>query len=304
MLQAGYLDSAYAMSMAGNGKLVPLPKSGGGIIVREIPGSDLKDAMAPHPFLVCRDWRSLKDDIAGLDPSLVSLVAVTDPLADVKESELRASFNHLVRPYKEHFIMDLSRPLDSFIHPHHLRWARRALKNVEVEHCEEPLDHLGEWLGLYGNLIRRHEIRGAARFTEESLRLQFQVKGLSIFRALREGKTIGMILFMVQGEHGYFHLGAYNEAGYRNKASYALVWSIFQHFAGTELKTLDIGAGAGAFGDADDGLTLFKRGWASGTRMTYLCGAIIDARAYSRLSISEQADAPGYFPAYRGGEFS
>ena len=111
MLKPGYLDPTYVISMAGDAKPVPLARSGGWIILRQIPGSGLKDAMAPHPFLVCRDWRGLKDDIAGLDRSLVSLVAVTDPLADVKESELRETFNHLVRPYKEHFIMDLSRPL-------------------------------------------------------------------------------------------------------------------------------------------------------------------------------------------------
>ncbi len=304
MLEDGYLDPTFARSMAGEGKPVPLAKSGGWIIVREIPGSNLKDAMAPHPFLVCRDWRGLKDDIAELDPSLVSLIAVTDPLANVKETELRESFNHLVRPYKEHFIMDLSRPLDSFIHPHHRRWARRALRNVEVERCEEPLDHIEEWLDLYGNLIRRHEIRGAARATEESFRLQLQVSGLYMFRAHRDGRTIGMILCMVQGENGYFHLGAYNEAGYRAKASYALVWSIFQHFAGTGLKTLNIGAGAGAFGDADDGLTIFKRGWASDARINYLCGAIIDAEAYARLPLPQKAGVSSYFPAYRSGEFS
>lgn len=304
MQALGYLDPTYAQSMAADGRPVSLAKSGGWIIVRQIPGSHLKDAMAPHPFLVCRDWRGLIDDLAVLDPLLVSLVAVTDPLAEVKKSELQEIFHHLVRPYKEHFIMDLSRPLESFIHPHHLRWARRALRNVEVELCAEPLAHLKEWLDLYDNLIRRHEIRGLARLTEESLRLQFQINGLSVFRARRDGNTIGMILCMVEGEHGYFHLGAYNEAGYRSKASYALVWSIFQHFAGTDLKSLNIGAGAGAFGDADDGLTAFKRGWASGTRMTYLCGAIIDAKAYARLSVPEQAGAALYFPPYRGGEFS
>ena len=161
-----------------------------------------------------------------------------------------------------------------------------------------------EWLDLYRNLIRRHDIRGPARLTAESLRLQFQVSGLSVFRAQHDGMTVGMILCMVQGENGYFHLGAYNEAGYRAKASYALVWSIFQHFAGTGLKTLNIGAGAGAFGDADDGLTIFKRGWASGTRMTYLCGAILDAEAYAQLSLPEKTGTSGYFPAYRRGEFS
>ncbi len=303
MLLFGYLDPAYAASMAAGGKLVPLAKSGGVITVRRIPGIELEDAMAPYPFLVCRDWRGLKDDIAKLNGSLVSVTAVTDPLADVDEGLLRESFNHLVRRYKAHFIIDITKPMETFIDPHHRGCARRALRKIVVELCENPLDYIAEWLDLYGHLVRRHDIRGPAQMTEQTFRLQFQVQGLSMFRARRDGATVGMILCMVQGDRAYFHLGAYNEAGYRSKASYALVWSIIHYFAEAGIKTLNIGAGAGAFGEGRDGLTAFKRGWASGTRMTYLCGGIIDPLNYSRLSTIASHAGPSYFPAYRRGEF-
>lgn len=301
---SGYLDPAYATSMAADGKLASLEKSGGVLVVRRIPGIELEDAMAPYPFLVCHDWRGLKDDIAKLNGSLVSVTAITDPMADVDEGLLRESFSHLVRRYKAHFVINLTTPMERFIDPHHRGCARRALRKIAVELCENPLDHIAEWLDLYGNLVRRHDIRGPARMTEQTFRLQLQMPGLSMFRARCNGATIGMILCMVQGDSAYFHLGAYNEAGYRGKASYALVWSIIQYFAEAGIKTLNIGAGAGAFGDGRDGLTAFKRGWASGTRITYLCGRIIDPLNYSRLSAIASHTGSSYFPAYRSGAFS
>ena len=48
-------------------------------------------------------------------------------------------------------------------------------------------------------------------------------------------------------------------------------------------------------GGADrDGLTRFKRGWATGERIAHLCGRVLDRAAYSRL-----AGPSDWFPAYR-----
>jgi hypothetical protein len=302
--RSGYLDPAYAAAMSMDGRALALPRSGGAIVVRRIPGTDLMDAMAPHPFLVCLDWRRLGEDIADLKDQLVSLTAVTDPLSEVVQIDLRQGFPDLVRPYKEHYIIDLARPPESFVDPHHRGCARHALRKVSVERCEKPSDHLDEWLELYSHLVRRHSIRGPARLIEHSCRLQLQLPGLSMFRARRHGETIGAILCMAHGENAYFHLGAYNETGYRSMASYALVWTVIHHFAAAGCKTLSIGAGAGAAVDPTSGLTAFKRGWASGTKMTYLCGAILDLKAYRMLSAQTTITDDMYFPPYRSGEFA
>jgi len=66
-----------------------------------------------------------------------------------------------------------------------------------------------------------------------------------------------------------------------------------------EVRWLALG---GAAGDADDdeadGLSRFKRGWATGTRQVYLCGKVLQPDAYRRLAGDAPADME-YFPAYR-----
>lgn len=300
----GYADPTYAEVECGQGTSLRLPASGGALLVRKVPGTGLRDARAPYPFLVCADWRKLAEDMSGLPDDVTSVTAVIDPLADVDSSLLERAFNHVVRPYKTHFVIDLTRPLSSFANPHHLGCARRALRKVEVEQCPDPAVHFAEWLRLYGMLVARHNIRGAALMTEDSFRRLFRVRGLTLFRAVRDRATIGMILCLAHGDHAYFHLGAYDEVGYRSKASYALVRTAVDHFASAGLALMSIGAGAGAFGDGDDGLTAFKQGWASTTRTALLCGHIHSRDDYSRLvALAGTAGSP-YFPAYRAGEYA
>jgi hypothetical protein len=299
----GYHHASYASALARQRPVLRLPASQAILIVRAIPGCAAEDAAAPYPFLCCRDWNRLPGDMAELPRALVSVTAVTDPFADVGEAILRASFNHLVRPYKEHWIIDLTRPLESFAHARNLARARKALNTLCVDSSANPIDHADEWLRLYADLVERHAIGAAARMTEGSLRRQLLVPGARIFRATCDGETVGMIIVMEGENHAYFHLGAYSREGYRRNASYALVASVLRHYADAGFREMSIGAGAGVTARSDDGLTQFKRKWASGSRMTYLCGHVVDAARYRELARRAPDSATGYFPAYRAGEF-
>src|SRR5262249_40272003 len=101
----------------------------------------------------------------------------------------------------------------------------------------------------------------------------------------------------------YYHLGAYSDAGYHLRASYALMRAAIDRFADEGLQWLSLGAGAGARGDTTDGLTRFKQGWANGTRPVYLCGRIFDRERYHALVRARGITRSDYFPAYRSGEF-
>jgi hypothetical protein len=57
-------------------------------------------------------------------------------------------------------------------------------------------------------------------------------------------------------------------------------------------------------GDGTDGLSRFKRGWATGTRPTYFCGRIFDHRRYADALTARGLEDDDYFPAYRKGEFA
>ncbi len=67
---------------------------------------------------------------------------------------------------------------------------------------------------------------------------------------------------------------------------------------------LDLGASPGVSRDTSDGLTRFKQGWATGTRMAYFCGRIFDRDKYAWIVGAKSARDTDYFPAYRKGEFA
>jgi hypothetical protein len=299
----GYAHPAYAQSLAEFGRTIMLPASGATLLCRTIGATGRADAMAPYPLLCCRDWTGLAEDMNHLavDGHLLSAVAVTDPLCPLPGDELAAAFPDLCRPFKEHHVVDLAEEPSSFIDRHHARNVRYAAKRVDVEHCARPHDHLDDWCDLYACLVERHGIEGIARFSRESFARQFDVPGLTAFRACQGGQTVGMTLWFAQDDRAYYHLGAYSESGYDSKSSFAIFAEVIEHFRREGRRWLCLGAGAGASGDGNDGLNRFKRGWANAIRPAYLCGRVLDRPAYLALSGPGRSE---YFPAYRRGEFA
>ncbi len=302
----GYLHPDYAASLAEFGRPRHLPLSDGWILERPVAGAGgVGDAMGPYPLFACRDWSRLAEDLDALAGSgLVSLVLVADPFGNWTEDALARCFPDRLMQFKDHFVADLSVPLADFVDSHHRRNVRKALKRVEVERVEQPLALHPQWCALYCNLIARHSLRGISVFSPEAFRRQLAVPGLSMFCACAEGEVVGIALWYELQARAYYHLAAYSERGYALGASFALFWRAFEHFAASGVRLLELGAGAGAQGDAEDGLTRFKRGWSSGTRPAYLCGRLFDPPRYRRLVQARGVGETAYFPAYRLGEFA
>lgn len=300
----GYLNPLYAQSLNDFGEPMELKYSGGWILKRPILRTSNFDGMGCYPIFACRNWDGLRQDLKQLSESkrLVSLSLVTDPFGEYTHTDLSRYFKDLAKPYKQHFIVDLSRPKREFVDAHHQHNARKALKLVEIETCDTPEQYLDEWVALYGNLIERHNIKGVARFSRSAFEAQLQVPGIVAFRASRDGVPVGMLLWYIQEEVGYYHLGAYSPEGYKLNASFALFWTLLDYFASMGLKWLSLGAGAGVHGNEEDGLTRFKRGWSTGVRTAYFCGRIFDAEKYERLSQARGILGTTYFPAYRSNE--
>ena len=297
----GYLHPLYAESLREFGDPLELPRSGGHLLVRRIPGTDLRDAMGPYPLFCCRDWKGLAEDLHGLRKELVSVCVVTNPFGDYDQHLLREAFQTVIH-FKDHFIADLGQPLNSFVSSQHRYNVRKALREVAVEVCHDPLRHLEEWTEIYGHLIQRHGITGLRRFSKESFAKQLVVPGMLMFRAVRAGEPVGFNLIYLQRGVAYAHLSAESPLGYKLRASYALRFVALQHLLG-KVSWVNLGAVAGLTANLDDGLTHFKRGWASGTKPAFFCGTIFDQTAYERLANAAPRTHPGYFPAYRDGEF-
>lgn len=284
----GYFHGGYAQSLGEFGRPRLLPCSQGWILERDIPGTYYRDAMGVYPLFCCRDWGKLAQDLVELE-GLVSLVLVTDPLGAYSLPDLTC-FDR-VSLFKEHYVVDLA---DVQVSEHHRRNVRKALPKVQVEHSEEPIDWLADWIELYRALVERHDIKGIARFSSPSFEEQFRVPGLVAFRATHDGHTVAMLLWYVMGDKAYYHLGASSPLGYELKASFALFQASISFFE-PSLRWLSLGAGAGS-DDCSSGLTRFKQGWTEKTRPAYLCGWIFDYAAYRQLVGSTGGD---YFPAYR-----
>jgi hypothetical protein len=299
----GYMHGSYAKSLAEFGTPRELPRCGGWILERQILGFPYSDGMGCYPLFSCQDWSQLHHDLEDIGGELVSLSLVADPFGEYNLTCLYQCFKDVVIPFKEHFVIDLTIPINTFVSSHHRRYARKALRDVYVERCKDPTQFLNEWVNLYANLIKIHNIKGIQAFSQSTFAKQLSAPGIIVFRAVYEERTVGMLLWYIQGEVAYYHLGASNDLGYDLQASFALFWSAIEYFAANRLRWLNLGAGAGVNSSGADGLSRFKREWSTGTRTAYFCGRIFDHAKYSEIVKAKGISATDYFPAYRKGEF-
>jgi hypothetical protein len=299
----GYYHSLYPQSLEAFGDPLELRFCKGYVLKRPIAGFPYYDAMGCYPLFVCQDWTQLHAGLEDLEGNVVSLSLVTDPFGDYDEQMLRLCFPDVVMPFKEHFVRDMSCSLEASVSEHHRRYARKALRQIHVERCEDPVACADEWGRLYQELIERHAIGGIAAFSTDVFEKQLRVPGIVVFRALFQKKILGMLLWYVQGDIAYYHLGAYSTLGYDMRASFALFWKAIEYFATSGVGWLNLGAGAGIHHKEHDGLSRFKKGWSTGTKKAYFCGRIFDHAHYREITESKGIRNTDYFPAYREGEF-
>jgi hypothetical protein len=285
--------------MAEFGRPRPLPRSGGFLLERPIAGLTYRDAMGCYPLFACAGWEHLEADLDEARDDLVCVSLVADPFGEYRPEHLQRCFRDVCVPFKDHFVTDLERPPRTFVSSHHRYYARRALANLSVERCDEPLRFLDDWMDVYACLVERHGLRGVRAFSRLAFAGQLTVPGIVMLRAIHEGRTVAAHLWYVQGEVAYSHLAASSDRGYELQAPYALHWFALETFA-SNARWLDLGAGVRL--RAADGLTWFKKGWATGTRPAYFCGRILDRRRYDEVLAARGLKDGDYFPAYREGE--
>lgn len=305
-VKTGYLSTRYAKSLQEFGHPRQLKASGGQVLERRVPGSSARDAMGCYPLFICDDWSKLIEDVRVIENErrVVCLYVVTDPFGEYDYNLLKESFQDVAFPFKKHFIADLCQPAETFVCSHHRRYARWARRRLVTEKLETPINFLEDWVSLYSNLTERHAITGVQKFSPDSFREQLQVPGLVALRAIHEKETVGIVLWYLQGEVAYYHLGAYSPTGYRLRASFAIFWEAIRYFRSAGVRWLSLGGGAGISKEGSDGLSRFKRGWSTGTRSTYFCGRIFDRDLYTELTEVTGKTNTEFFPAYRVGEFA
>ncbi len=258
--------------------------------------------MGCYPMFACENWLQLANDLDALTGKLVSVTLVADPLGDHSPELLAQAFPDLARPFKDHFIVDFSSDWRTTIDPHHLRNIQYAKKRVTADRVADAPSVIADWIRLYDNLIARHEIKGMTAFSHDHFEKLLRVPDIRAYRATLKGETVGMLLWMLQGNAAYYHLGAYDDTGYASKASFALFDVALSDLASEGFRWANLGGAAGTTGAAS-GLSRFKEGWSNCRKPTYLCGRVLDRVAYDQLVAQLHPAPTNYFPAYRAGEF-
>lgn len=299
----GYSNPEYAASLSQFGTPSYLAECGGSLLIRAIPDCSEQDAMGCYPLFTCQDWTKLHYNLQNLSDDLVSIALVADPFGAYDEEYLHNCFPNIMVPFKEHFVIDMRCSPEKVLSKHHRYYVRKALKEVAVDICEEPITMIYEWYQLYQNLIQRHHLTGIKAFSFEAFAKQLNIPGIVAIRASARGELIGAHLWYMQGDVAYSHLAASSPLGYELMSAYAIYWKAIEYFA-EKVRWINIGAGAGIADKEDSGLTRFKRGWATGTRSVYFCGRILNHKKYEILVKSRNITPSAYFPLYRKGELA
>ena len=282
----GYFHPSYAEAFTDAGEVRHLRRSGTFLLTRPIPGSEARDALVGYPSMVCRDVRGLQDDLretAAL-ADVVTVTALTDPLASVDEELLRPAFPDLVRVAAQHYVADL---VSFWPARDHRRAVRDALRRVDVDVEDAPAQLVARWSELSEVGLPGVELGLSA----EALARQLALPGCVAFTVLAEDGPVAMAVVYVSGDDATVHTMTSTDEGEALGARYALVQAMVEDMAGRGLRRLDLGTV-----DSDP---RFMDGWTEDVRPAFRCGRILDRVAYDAL-VSMAGSADGLtFPAYR-----
>lgn len=288
-----YAGESYAAAFGAPYRPLWIPEWATNVLLRPIGDTGREDAMSCYPRAAIAPEARLIDGLKRLrDAGAVSVVLALDPLLAPDPRDLATSFQ-FARPFKKHFLIDRRQGAVS-LSRHHRYEIRRAARGCSVRKVDLAA-HLKTWAALYGRLVKRHAITGIQCFSEGYFATLAALPGVTAYAAFCDEQIVAMSLWLRHGERAYSHLSAADDAGYRASATYLLYAEAIADFG--DCRWLDLGGTAGSEDDDASGLARFKRGFANMTADAWLCGQVLDERAYTELSRGLPATA--FFPAYR-----
>lgn len=294
---SGYLHSAYLHSFDTLFEGITLPYSGLRFLKRELCDG-YYDLTGPYPFVSITDGGAFIRDIEHLRNSkVVSLVCVVSPFTS-KTVQQELGQLDLFKPFKMHYVSDLSGNWRNFIRPRFKSYINQAMRRHEVRLFPANPEYTSTFWSLYSTLIKRHQIQGIQRLSEAVIEAHLSVSGAVVTEARDEQGVAGAAIWYQCGPHGYLHLHAQAPRAYAQRTSYALYAAALDYFTG-KVTWLDYGGAAGLSDDSGSGLAQFKKGWSTQTQPSFLCGAILNHDVYTKLVADTDSFDSAYFPAYR-----
>ncbi|WP_419897871.1 hypothetical protein [Roseomonas sp. USHLN139] len=282
---------AYCRSLPHLGEARDPGASGMPLMIREIPGTGLRDAVGPWPYGGAPTAQAFAGLLARLrEEGLVSLTLFIRP--DEDEAALAALRRWAeVRPLKEHFVLDplLPRPAPG---PRTRRNLARAGRCCRIEAL--PAHRLAALGPVFQAALRaRRVLSGYADVPPEHFAALAGMEGVAVMAAVdAEGPAALLVALRAAGETHLLHLLSLPRA-VPSCATYLLVETALRDWSRDGRVYL-----GGAPSSADGpGIARFKSRWSNRTAPVHLLGAILDPAAYASLA---RGRSPGsFFPAYR-----
>ncbi len=287
-----YATQAYVQSLTQIGIAMPVPQWGSWVISRPIEGGQ-SDICGPYPLAVISPDADLQDGLEALRRN--GAVSVTLALDDYHRPSLEQLSAHFdsVRPFKTHFIIDRQAGEVKLSTNHHYK-INRALKEVVVQEIALST-YLSQWEDIYRNLVMRHGLKGIHDFPPAHFEALAVMPSVVCVGGFHGGVLVAAHIWVVHDGCVHSHLTASSELGYELRASYAVNDFSIRLFS--RARVINLGGGAGSTDDPSDGLARFKRGFANAKAHGYICGKILDPKAYDRLT--QGVEGGTYFPLYR-----
>jgi hypothetical protein len=298
----GGVPAAFHYERDGRQLLIPL-------ILRDIPGSDLKDAISPYGY---PGPVSSTDDPAFWDAACSAFIDVLSDLKVISSfirlhpllpAPVLADHGKLVY-HGETVSMDLTVSEDEMWkqtradHRNHINRAKRAGTEIVFD----DWDRLGEWVEVYHDNMRRVGATSYYFFTHEHLSALHDAVGdrMHLVVALEDGEVVGGNTFFSYDGIATGYVSSTRRAPKRY-ADELLYDSVRRWCKSRGDEVFHLGGGKGG---ANDSLFSYKAGFSPGRHAFHTWRVIADQGAYERLARdrrpdADPADLTATFPAYR-----
>ncbi|BBK33691.1 hypothetical protein EDC65_3527 [Stella humosa] len=262
------------------------------VLLRDIPGTALRDVLGPWPYATAPDPAGLPAALAEMRAAgVVSFTGMVRPGAGTDPADYAGEGTRMAL-LKPHFVID---PAAGPPAP-----SARTRRNVALGARHWSIDEAPDRAEAAGTADRLHRALQARRRMSAMTRMPpghfaalLAIPGIHALVA-RAGTAIGaMIIAAREAEETHLLHFLVDEDAIATCPSYALM----AHIGESWRHRGPVYMGGTPDGPDGPGVARFKARWASGTRPTFLLTAIVQDDIYRRLA-GDDGDS-GYFPAYR-----
>ncbi|MEU8656727.1 GNAT family N-acetyltransferase [Actinoplanes philippinensis] len=294
--------AAFHYELHGRWLLIPL-------ILRDIPGTGLKDAISPYgypgPVASTRDRVFWEQACAAMVETLreVGIVSAFVRLHPLLAAPVVASHGTLVY-HGETVSMDLTVSEDEMWkqtradHRNHINRAKRAGTEIVFD----DWDRLGEWVEVYHDNMRRVGATSYYFFTRDHLQALHDAVGdkMHLVVALEDGEVVGGNTFFSYDGIATGYVSSTRRAPKRY-ADELLYDSVRRWCKARGDRVFHLGGGKGG---ANDSLFSYKAGFSPSRHAFHTWRVVADPAVYERLvrerrPDADPADLTTTFPAYR-----